>query len=49
MSLDDGWFLVRGCLLLGFTEFLDETHRAALETAVELAASTGMNELAMCG
>ena len=45
MGLDDGGLLIRGSLLLGLTELLDETHGLALETALETAAGAGVDEL----
>jgi len=45
VCLDDGRFFIGRCLLLCFTEFLDKTHRAALETTLEATAGTGMDEL----
>lgn len=41
MGLDDLRLLVFRCLHLGFVELLDESHRLAGETAVELSAGTG--------
>ena len=45
MGLDDGRLLIRGSLLLGLAELLDETHGLALETALEPTAGAGMDEL----
>ena len=45
MGLDYCGLLIRRCLLLGFSELLDETHWATLETALEATAGTGMDEL----
>lgn len=45
VSLNHGRLLIGRCLFLSFAEFLDETHGTTLETALEPAASTGMNEL----
>ena len=45
MGLDDGGLLIRGSLLLGLAELLDETHGLALETALEPSASTGVDDL----
>lgn len=45
VCLDDGRLFIWRCLLLCFTKFLDETHRAALETTLEATTSTGMDEL----
>lgn len=45
MCLDDGGFLIWWGFLFGLAQFLDETHGAALETALETSASTGVNEL----
>ena len=45
MGLDDGGLLIRGSLLLGLAELLDETHGLALQATVESAASTGMDEI----
>ena len=46
VGLYDRGLLVGGRLLLGLAELLDEAHRLALETALEPAAGTGVNELA---
>lgn len=45
MGLDDCGFLVRGSFLLGFAQFFDEAHWAALEATVELATGACVNEL----
>ena len=45
VGLYDGGLLVWWSLLLGLAQLLDETHRLALETALEPAAGTGMDEL----
>ena len=45
MGLDYCGLLIRRCLLLGFSKLLDQTHWAALETALEATAGTGMDEL----
>ena len=47
MGLDHRGLLVGLCLALGLAELLDETHGAALETALEPPASTGVDKL--CG
>ena len=46
MSLDQIRLLIGLCLLLGLAQLLDQTHRLALETAVEPTAGTGMNDIA---
>lgn len=46
VGLDEVGLLIRLCLLLGLTEFLDKAHRFALQTAVESPAGTSMNEVA---
>jgi len=45
VGLDDSRLLIGGSLLLGLAELFDETHRLALETALELSASTSVDEL----
>lgn len=45
MCFHDSRLLVGGCLLLGFAELLDKSHRTALKSTLEAAAGTGMNEL----
>ena len=45
VGFDDSGFFIRGSLFLCLAQFLNETHGAALETALEPAASTSMNEL----
>ena len=45
MGLDNSGLLVRQSLLLGFAQFLDEAQGTALETTLEAAAGTGMDEL----
>lgn len=45
MSLDDSGLLIRGSLSLSLAELLDETHRLALETALEAPAGTSMDDL----
>ena len=45
MGLDHRGLLVGLCLALGLAELLDETHGAALETALEPPASTGVDKL----
>lgn len=45
MSLHDRRFLIRGSLLLGFAQFLDEAHGTTFQTALEATASTGMHKL----
>lgn len=49
VSLDDCWLFVGRGFLLRLAEFFDETHWAALETALEPSAGTGMNELRVEG
>lgn len=46
VSLDEVWLLVGLRLLLGLAELLDQTHGLALETAVESATSTGVDNIA---
>merc|ERR1712113_16491 len=46
VSLDQVRFLVWLSLLLGLAELLDETHRLALQTAVESTASTSVDNIA---
>lgn len=46
MRLDEVGLLVWLGLLLGLAEFLDQAHWLALETAVESAAGTGVNDIA---
>jgi hypothetical protein len=43
------WLLVRLGVLLGLAELLDQTHRLALETAVEPTAGPGVEEVAEGG
>lgn len=45
MRLDQVRFLVRFGFLLGFSELFDQAHRFALETAVEAAAGTGVDDV----
>lgn len=45
VGLYDGGLLVRGGLLLGLAELLDQAEWAALETALEATAGTGVDEL----
>jgi hypothetical protein len=45
MRLDHRGLLVGASLLLGLAELLDEAHRAALESALEPPAGTGVDEL----
>lgn len=45
VRLDHSGLLVRSCLLLCLAEFLDQSHRAAFETALETTAGTGVDEL----
>lgn len=46
VSLDQIGLLVWLSLLLGLTELLDETHRLALQTAVEPTTGTSVNDIA---
>ncbi len=46
VSLDDVGLLVGLGLLLGLAELLDEAHRAALQTTVDPAAGTGVDDIA---
>lgn len=46
VRLDEVGLLVGLGLLLGLAQLLDQTHGAALETAVEPAAGTGVDEVA---
>ena len=46
VCLDEVWLLVWLGLLLRLAELLDQTHGLALETAVEPATGTGMDEVA---
>lgn len=46
VSLDEVWLLVGLRLLLGLAELLDQTHGLALETTVESATSTGVDNIA---
>jgi hypothetical protein len=46
VSLDEVGALVGLGLLLGLAELLDQTHGLALETAVESAAGTGVDDIA---
>ena len=45
VGLDDGRLLIWRSLLLGLAELLDETHRLALEAALEPPAGTGVDEV----
>lgn len=45
MCLDEIGLLVGLGLLLGLAELLDQTHRLALETTVEAAAGTGVDDI----
>jgi hypothetical protein len=45
VSLHNGGFLIRRCLLLRFPEFFDETHWAALQATLEPTAGASVNEL----
>ena len=45
MRLDEVGLLVGFGFLLGFTEFLDETHGTALEPTVEAAAGAGVEDV----
>lgn len=45
VSLDHSWLLVGAGLLLSVSELLDETHRAALKTALEPPSGTSVNKL----
>lgn len=45
MSLDEVGLLVGLGLLLGLSELLDETHGAALQTTVDPAAGTGVDDI----
>jgi hypothetical protein len=45
MSFDNSRLLIGRGLLFCFAELLDETHRTALESALESTASTGVDEL----
>ena len=47
VGLDHSGLGVRSSVLLSGTELLDETHRAALKTALEPPASTSVDELLM--
>ena len=46
MSLDNVGLLVGLGLLLSLTELLDKAHRAALQTTVDPAAGTGVDDIA---
>jgi hypothetical protein len=46
VRLDEVGLLVGLGLLLGLAQLLDQTHRLALETAVEPTASTGVDYIA---
>lgn len=46
VSLDSVGLLVGLSLLLGLAELLDQTHGAALKTAVDPAAGTGVDDIA---
>lgn len=45
VCLDEIWLLVGLSLLLGLAELLDQAHWLALETTVESAAGTGVNDI----
>ena len=45
VCLDEVGLLVGLGLLLGLAELLDETHRLALQAAVETTAGTGVNDI----
>lgn len=45
MCLYGCWLFTFWCLLLGLSKLLDETHRAALETALESSARTSVDEI----
>lgn len=45
MRFDEVWLLIGLRLLLGFTEFLDQTHWPALKTAVESTTCTGVDDI----
>jgi len=45
MCFHDRWFLIGWGLLLGLAELFNQTHRAALETTLEAATGTGVDEL----
>jgi hypothetical protein len=45
VRLDEVGLLVRLRFLLGFAEFLDQAHGAALEAAVEAAAGAGVEDV----
>jgi hypothetical protein len=44
VGLDHFWLLVLRGFLLGLAELLDQTHGLALESTLELATGTAMNE-----
>lgn len=46
MRLDEIWLLIRLRLLFRFAQFLDQTHRPALEATVEPTTSACMNHIA---
>jgi hypothetical protein len=46
MRLNEVWFLIGLCLLLGLAQLLDQTHGLALETAVEPTTSTSVDDIA---
>lgn len=46
VRLDEVWLLVGLGLLLSLTELLDQTHRLALESAVEATTSARVNNVA---
>lgn len=46
MRLDKIWLLIRLSLLLGLAQLLDQTHRLALQTAVESTTGTSVNDIA---
>lgn len=46
VSLDNVGLLVGLSLLLGLAQLLDEAHRAALQTTVDPAAGTGVDDIA---
>jgi hypothetical protein len=45
VSLDDGWLLIGGCFLLGFSQLLDQTHGLSLETSGETSSGSGVYDL----
>jgi hypothetical protein len=46
MRLDEIRLLIGLCLLLSLAQLLDQTHRLALETAVEPTTGTGVDDIA---